>query len=587
MKKYTRQEFEKSYNKWLNEHDGKQPRYEKWEKNRTYPCCNAIERFFGSWNNFIKEMGGEVDSLRYSRKKYRKEVCDKVLEAVRKKPGELSLSDFTKAKEKLGKNYSGVLYYYEKKHNLESSAIARHILVRDLYGITIRKYHKREQEDANLKKQHKKKLSDEQVKQIAILNRCGIRYSMLEKEFGVCAKTIREAKKRANVGREYKKQVRHGKSFKFALENYNSTHDELIKKKIEHHVFLPFVNMIIENYSQQRLLPSRTDNYLKFLHAILRASNLREYLIKPQEEEIRKIAYEEIKNAFSKDDLVENIENRLLERYYKPFPPVLKRGIDKNLLNGLEERLKEVLIERFGLRDGKPKTFQEVGRIFNLSRERIRQIEEAALQKLRHPTRTRDMENVIDSYKNYLKNDPQDYEGKEELISIIDELTKSFEGVKGGLDARVRDILDKRKSQLENFSPTKQVEKSLYLDLTSLMLSYSANIDRKLNSLIMLASKNHSPQDINKILDDQDIFILEREKLREKLKIPTKELELSVRASCCLAEAGIKYVGDIASHSEEQLLSFRNFGKKSLSEIKQLLDGMDLQLNMKDLPKYK
>jgi RNA polymerase primary sigma factor len=60
-------------------------------------------------------------------------------------------------------------------------------------------------------------------------------------------------------------------------------------------------------------------------------------------------------------------------------------------LRSLVEREKEVLIFRFGLLDGVERTLEEVGRHFKLTRERIRQIEEKALKKLRHPTRLRQL----------------------------------------------------------------------------------------------------------------------------------------------------------------------------------------------------
>ena len=56
------------------------------------------------------------------------------------------------------------------------------------------------------------------------------------------------------------------------------------------------------------------------------------------------------------------------------------------VLSTLTDRERKVLIERFGLLDGKPKTLEEVGVEFNVTRERIRQIEAKALRKMRHPT---------------------------------------------------------------------------------------------------------------------------------------------------------------------------------------------------------
>jgi DNA-directed RNA polymerase subunit alpha len=73
--------------------------------------------------------------------------------------------------------------------------------------------------------------------------------------------------------------------------------------------------------------------------------------------------------------------------------------------------------------------------------------------------------------------------------------------------------------------------------------------------------------------------------LYEKLRLPISELELSVRSSNCLREANIKTIADLVKKNEEEMLGFKNFGKKSLSEIKQLLVSMGLNLGMAIDPK--
>ncbi len=82
--------------------------------------------------------------------------------------------------------------------------------------------------------------------------------------------------------------------------------------------------------------------------------------------------------------------------------------------------------------------------------------------------------------------------------------------------------------------------------------------------------------------EEEEVELTKEEiELFEKLKLPISELELSVRSSNCLREAGIKTIGELVTKTEDQLLSFKNFGKKSLSEIKELLIGMGLTLEMK------
>jgi len=67
-----------------------------------------------------------------------------------------------------------------------------------------------------------------------------------------------------------------------------------------------------------------------------------------------------------------------------------------NVLETLTEREKKVLILRFGLGDGKARTLEEVGREFNVTRERIRQIEAKALRKLRHPGRSKKLKDYLE-----------------------------------------------------------------------------------------------------------------------------------------------------------------------------------------------
>ena len=67
-----------------------------------------------------------------------------------------------------------------------------------------------------------------------------------------------------------------------------------------------------------------------------------------------------------------------------------------NVLQGLTEREEKVLRLRFGLYDGRTRTLEEVGKEFNVTRERIRQIEAKALRKLKHPTRSKRLRDFVD-----------------------------------------------------------------------------------------------------------------------------------------------------------------------------------------------
>mgnify|MGYP006292190499 CR=1 FL=1 len=91
---------------------------------------------------------------------------------------------------------------------------------------------------------------------------------------------------------------------------------------------------------------------------------------------------------------------------------------------------------------------------------------------------------------------------------------------------------------------------------------------------------------------DTDVDRIEEEevdeemlKIRELLKMPVDELELSVRSSNCLRAAKIKTLGDLVQKTESEMLQYRNFGRKSLAEINEVLAKLGLSFGM-DVSKY-
>ena len=74
--------------------------------------------------------------------------------------------------------------------------------------------------------------------------------------------------------------------------------------------------------------------------------------------------------------------------------------------------------------------------------------------------------------------------------------------------------------------------------------------------------------------------------MRQLLKTKLVDLDLSVRALNCLKAADVESLGDLVQYNRTDLLKFRNFGKKSLSELDDLLMGMGLNFGM-DIAKYK
>ena len=74
----------------------------------------------------------------------------------------------------------------------------------------------------------------------------------------------------------------------------------------------------------------------------------------------------------------------------------LLKGHMDDVLQTLSPREQRVLELRFGLKDGKSRTLEEVGKEFGVTRERIRQIEAKALKKLRHPSRSRKLKDYLE-----------------------------------------------------------------------------------------------------------------------------------------------------------------------------------------------
>ncbi len=74
---------------------------------------------------------------------------------------------------------------------------------------------------------------------------------------------------------------------------------------------------------------------------------------------------------------------------------------------------------------------------------------------------------------------------------------------------------------------------------------------------------------------------MDDEELQEKLMKTVDELELSVRSANCLKNANIRYIGELVQKTEQEILQTKNFGRKSLNEIKEVLANMGLSLGMR------
>ena len=74
--------------------------------------------------------------------------------------------------------------------------------------------------------------------------------------------------------------------------------------------------------------------------------------------------------------------------------------------------------------------------------------------------------------------------------------------------------------------------------------------------------------------------------MRQMLKTRLVDINLSVRALNCLKAADVETLGDLVQYNKTDLLKFRNFGKKSLSELDDLLESLNLSFGT-DISKYK
>jgi hypothetical protein len=81
-------------------------------------------------------------------------------------------------------------------------------------------------------------------------------------------------------------------------------------------------------------------------------------------------------------------------------------------------------------------------------------------------------------------------------------------------------------------------------------------------------------EEVEEVIDEEQL------RLMEVLNHSVEELELSVRSSNCLRDAGIRTLGDLVRKSEAEMLKYRNFGRKSLQELVDILSDMGLHFGM-------
>ncbi|MDH4320093.1 MAG: DNA-directed RNA polymerase subunit alpha [Desulfobulbaceae bacterium] len=106
-------------------------------------------------------------------------------------------------------------------------------------------------------------------------------------------------------------------------------------------------------------------------------------------------------------------------------------------------------------------------------------------------------------------------------------------------------------------------------------LAYSAKILKEQMTIFINFDEDHAEPEAEHVVESEST------PLNDNLYRSVEDLELSVRSANCLRNAEIRHIGELVQKTEAEMLKTKNFGRKSLNEIKQLLSEMDLGLGMK------
>ena len=175
----------------------------------------------------------------------------------------------------------------------------------------------------------------------------------------------------------------------------------------------------------------------------------------------------------------------------------------------------------------------------------------------------------ISSGRGWRPADENKYEDQPIGVIPVDSLFSPIELVKYSVDAtRVGQMTDFDKLTLEIWTDGR-ITPDEALKEASVILKHHIDVFDKVNE-----------QDIEFETVGKEVSE-EQNRLRKLLNMSVNEIELSVRAANCLNNANITTVGELAMKSEQEMLKYRNFGKKSLNEIKSKLEQLGLSLGMK------
>ena len=175
----------------------------------------------------------------------------------------------------------------------------------------------------------------------------------------------------------------------------------------------------------------------------------------------------------------------------------------------------------------------------------------------------------ISSGRGWRPADENKYEDQPIGVIPVDSLFSPIELVKYSVDAtRVGQMTDFDKLTLEIWTDGR-ITPDEALKEAAVILKHHIDVFDKVNE-----------QDIEFETVGKEVSE-EQNRLRKLLNMSVNEIELSVRAANCLNNANITTVGELAMKSEQEMLKYRNFGKKSLNEIKSKLEQLGLSLGMK------
>jgi len=175
------------------------------------------------------------------------------------------------------------------------------------------------------------------------------------------------------------------------------------------------------------------------------------------------------------------------------------------------------------------------------------------------------MEMVVRSGKGYVPAEGNKTKDQDVGVIAIDAIFSPIQKVNFVVtNARVGQITDYDKLSLEVWTDGSLLPEDA--------VAYAAKILKE--QMTPFINFEEEPEPVE---DEEEV---EEERLNENLFRPVSELELSVRSANCLKNANIRLIGGLVQKSEQEMLKTKNFGRKSLNEIKSILEEMGLSLGM-------